>query len=187
MKKFLFVLFSVFMCTTIYGETHMKFMGIPLDGTIDQFAQKLKSKGITYNAMASKKLSPGAKLYYGTFMGEKAQFVVMFNTKNRIVYGVGVELSYSTKELARIPFLNIAEQLHQKYPTAEFNSVNKDDKTVTGVTFSIPDAESSQILGVIIQTLDRPDGYLKKSWGINLIYTDLKNYNKNSEANNDDL
>ena len=81
MKKFLLVLLSVFMCTSIYGQAHMKFMGIPLNGTIEQFSQKLKIKGITYDAIASKKLSPGAKLYNGTFMGEHAQFVVMFNAK----------------------------------------------------------------------------------------------------------
>lgn len=106
MKKFLLVLLSVFMCTSIYGQAHMKFMGIPLNGTIEQFSQKLKTKGITYDAIASKKLSPGAKLYNGTFMGEHAQFVVMFNAKSRIVYGVGVELTYSTKEFARVPFLD---------------------------------------------------------------------------------
>lgn len=174
MKKFLLVLLSVFMCTSIYGQAHMKFMGIPLNGTIEQFSQKLKTKGITYDAIASKKLSPGAKLYNGTFMGEHAQFVVMFNAKSRIVYGVGVELTYSTKEFARVPFLDIAEQLHKKYPTAEFSSVEKTNKTITGVNFLIPDVDSSQTLGIIMLTLDRPDGYLKKYWGINLIYMDVK-------------
>ena len=165
----------------------MKFMGIPLNGTIEQFSQKLKTRGITYDAIASKKLSPGAKLYNGTFMGEHAQFVVMFNAKSRIVYGVGVELTYSTKEFARVPFLDIAEQLHKKYPTAEFSSVEKTNKTITGVNFLIPDVDSSQTLGIIMLTLDRPDGYLKKYWGINLIYMDVKNYKKNSDTNSDDL
>ena len=36
-------------------------------------------------------------------------------------------------------------------------------------------------------TLDRPDGYLKKYWGINLIYMDVKNYKKDSDTNSDDL
>lgn len=187
MKKFLLVFLYVFMCTSIYGQAHMKFMGIPLNGTIEQFSQKLKTKGITYDAIASKKLSPGAKLYNGTFMGEHAQFVVMFNAKSRIVYGVGVELTYSTKEFARVPFLDIAEQLHKKYPTAEFSSVEKTGKTVTGVKFLIPDVDSSQTLGIIMQTLNRPDGYLKKYWLVNLIYTDVKNYKKNSDTNSDDL
>lgn len=112
MKKLILLFLSVIVCVTMQGQTHMKFMGIPLDGTVESFSQKLKAKGINYDAVASKKLSPGAKLYRGTFMGEKAQFVVMFNAKNRIVYGVGVELSYSTMELAKTPFFNIADQLH---------------------------------------------------------------------------
>lgn len=113
MKKLILLFLSVIVCVTMQGQTHMKFMGIPLDGTVESFSQKLKAKGINYDAVASKKLSPGAKLYRGTFMGEKAQFVVMFNAKNRIVYGVGVELSYSTMELAKTPFFNIADQLHK--------------------------------------------------------------------------
>lgn len=84
MKKLILLFLSVIVCVTMQGQTHMKFMGIPLDGTVESFSQKLKAKGINYDAVASKKLSPGAKLYRGTFMGEKAQFVVMFNAKNRI-------------------------------------------------------------------------------------------------------
>lgn len=186
MKKLILLFLSVIVCMTMQGQTHMKFMGIPLDGTVESFSQKLKAKGINYDAVASKKLSPGAKLYRGTFMGEKAQFVVMFNAKNRIVYGVGVELSYSTMELAKTPFFNIADQLHKKYPAAKFTSVEKDDKTVTGVNFTLLD-DNSELLGVIVQTLDKPDGLIKTKWGINLIYTDAKNYDKNSETNNEDL
>lgn len=46
MKKFLLVLLSVFMCTSIYGQVHMKFMGIPLNGTIEQFSQKLRLRAL---------------------------------------------------------------------------------------------------------------------------------------------
>lgn len=76
MKKLILLFLSVIVCVTMQGQTHMKFMGIPLDGTVESFSQKLKAKGINYDAVASKKLSPGAKLYRGTFMGGKYVFFI---------------------------------------------------------------------------------------------------------------
>lgn len=36
-------------CTVCSAQTnHMKFKGIPIEGTLDSFVQKLKSKGFTY-------------------------------------------------------------------------------------------------------------------------------------------
>ena len=36
-------------CTVCNAQTnHMKFKGIPIEGTLDSFVQKLKSKGFTY-------------------------------------------------------------------------------------------------------------------------------------------
>ena len=92
MKKIISVFFAFCLCMAASAQQHMKFMGIPLDGTIDNFALKLKAKGITYDAAKSRALGPGGKIYNGTFMGEKATFMVFFNAKSRIVFGVSVEL-----------------------------------------------------------------------------------------------
>ena len=53
MKKLILLFLSVIVCVTMQGQTHMKFMGIPLDGTVESFSQKLKAKGINYDAVAS--------------------------------------------------------------------------------------------------------------------------------------
>lgn len=188
MKKIISVLFALFVCMAVSAQQHMKFMGIPLDGTIENFTLKLKAKGIKYDAVLSKKLSPGSKLYKGTFMGENATFVVMFNAKSRLVFGVGVELSYSSLELAKTPFINIAEQLHTKYPTAIYNHTDKEDSNDDiGVSFTIPEDDSTELLGIIMQSLKRPEGILSPNFTINLIYTDIKNYKKHEAINNEDL
>ena len=44
MKKILSVFFALCLCMAASAQQHMKFMGIPLDGTIDNFAMKLKQK-----------------------------------------------------------------------------------------------------------------------------------------------
>ena len=188
MKKIISVLFALFLCMAASAQQHLKFMGIPLDGTVDNFTLKLKAKGVTYDAAKSKGLSPGAKFYRGTFMGEKACFVVMFNAKSRLVYGVGVEMSYSSLALAKTPFMDIADKLHNKYPTAVYDRIDKDGSSdALGVSFTIPEENSTEPLGIIMQSLKRPDGILSIDWGINLIYTDVKNYKKHESLNSEDL
>ena len=187
MKKIISVFFALCICLSVSAQEHMKFMGIPLDGTIDNFALKLKAKGITYDAAKSRAMGLGGKFYNGTFMGEKATFMVFFNAKSRIVFGVSVELSYSSVNLAHVPFVNIAEQLLKKYPKAVYEA-NKDSKGDTnGVTFSIPNKAETERMGVIIQTLNKSQSYLKDDCTISLMYTDVENFKKSETINNEDL
>ena len=58
MKKILSIFFALFVCLSLSAQEHMKFMGIPLDGTIDNFTLKLKAKGVAYDAAKSKVAGP---------------------------------------------------------------------------------------------------------------------------------
>lgn len=187
MKKIISVLFAFCVCLSLSAQEHMKFMGIPLNGTVDNFTLKLKAKGVTYDAAKSKILPPGSKLYNGTFMGEKATFVVYFNAKSKVVFGVMVDMSYSSTELAYIPFKNIAEQLLKKYPKSVYEA-NKDSKgDANGLTFSIPNEAETKRIGIIIQTLCPSKSLLKDDCTINLTYTDVENFQKSETINNEDL
>lgn len=162
-------------------------MGIPIDGTVDSFGAKLKAKGVTYDAVKSKALPPGSKLYNGTFMGEKATFVVYFNAKSKVVFGIMVDMSYSSTELAYTPFKNMAEQLLKKYPKAVYEA-NKDSKgNMNGLTFSIPNESETKRIGLIIQTLSPSQSPLSDDCSINLTYTDIDNFQKSEAINNEDL
>lgn len=187
MNKVFSVLFALFICLTISAQSHMKFMGIPLNGTIETFAQKLKAKGITYDAVKSRAMGPGGKFYNGTFMGEKATFMVFFNAKSRIVFGVSVEMSYTSVDLAFVPFKNIAEQLQKKYPKAVLEGSKDSKGNLDGLEFHVPNEEETQMIGVIIQTLNKSDSYLKDDCTISLMYTDVANFKKSESINNEDL
>ena len=187
MKRIISVLFVFCMFLSLSAQEHMKFMGIPLDGTIDNFTLKLKVKGVIYDAAKSKALSPGRKFYNGTFMGEKATFVVFFNTKSKVVFGVMVDLSYSSTELAYTPFKNIAEQLLKKYPKAEYKANKDSEGVMNGVSFSIPNEDETKRIGIIIQTLYPSESSLDNKCLINLTYTDVENFQKSESINNEDL
>ena len=47
MKKYITLIILSLLAITIHAQTeHAKFMGIPINGTITQFQQKLQAKGI---------------------------------------------------------------------------------------------------------------------------------------------
>ena len=185
MKKIISVLCAICLCMAVSAQQHMKFMGIPLDGTIDNFALKLKAKGITYDAAESKSADAGTRIFNGKFMGEKAKFVVFYNSKSKIVFSSAVELNYPTVESAHTPFVNLNDQLQQKYPDATCKEYTGPDGDVDGLAMDIFDETGDNMIGFILQTLKAPSsGY---GISIYLTYTDSDNFKKSEVLNNEDL
>ena len=187
MKKIISVFFVLCICLSVSAQEHMKFMGIPLDGTIDNFALKLKEKGVTYDAVKSETAGPGGRIFKGMFIGEDATFMVFFNAKSKMVFGVGVELSYPDVESAHLPFVNLTELLQNKYPTATSEASKDSDGDVNGLAFNIPDKTGVKRIGFILQTLKVSDSYQNGGCSIYLMYTDMDNFQKSEAINNEDL
>ena len=185
MKKIISVFFVLFLCMAASAQQHLKFMGIPLDGTVDNFALKLKAKGVTYDAAESKAADAGTRIFYGKFMGEKARFIVFYNYKSKIVFSAAVELNYPTVESAHTPFVNLNDQLQQKYPDATCKEYTGPDGKTDGLAYDIFDETGDNRIGFILQTLKAPSsGY---GISIYLTYTDSDNFMKSEAINNEDL
>lgn len=185
MKKIISVFFVLCLCMAANAQQHMKFMGIPLDGTIDDFSMKLKVKGVTYDAAESKAAGKGIRKFCGTFMGEKATFTVFYNYKSKIVFSAAVELNYPTVESAHTPFVNLTDQLQQKYPDATCKEYTGPDGDVDGLAMEIFDETGENMIGFILQTLKLPSsGY---GISIYLTYADSDNLEKSEKILNEDL
>ena len=185
MKKIISVFFVLCLCMAASAQQHMKFMGIPLDGTIDNFALKLQAKGITYDAAESKAAGKGIRKFCGTFMGEKATFTVFYNYKSKIVFSAVAELYYPTVESAHTPFVNLNDQLQQKYPDATCKEYTGPDGKTDGLAFDIFDETGDNRIGFILQTLRVPSS----GYGISicLTYTDTDNLMKSEKILSEDL
>lgn len=107
--------------------THLKFMGIELDGTINEFQEKLLKKGVTI-APDSKLLPNGMRSYKGSFSGEEADIVIRYNPTNKIVYGAKVMIAKFGEESTR-QLMNMFEgRLDLKYGTdGKESKYEKDD------------------------------------------------------------
>lgn len=185
MKKIISIFFALCLCMAASAQQHMKFMGIPLDGTIDNFALKLKAKGVTYDAAKSKTAGQGCRVFNGTFMGEKATINVAYNPKSKMVFSAAVEMQYSTVESAHIPFLNLTESLQQKYPNTTPEENRGPDGEFIGLAFNIPDETSGNSIGFILQSLKTSS--FGSGVSICLMYTDMDNFEKCEEIFNEDL
>lgn len=95
MKNFLLVFFALAMAITTRGQSasdHMTFKGIPMSGSLTEFAQKLSQKGFTLVQTND----DNAKLT-GDFAGYKDCQILLFATKEtKTIYTVSVLMPRST-------------------------------------------------------------------------------------------
>lgn len=82
------------------SNVHIKFMGIPVTGTIAQFQAKLVAKGCTYNKVASASISNGTRAFKGTFVGNKVDIYVYYDTNTKIVYRTKAVVSGVSEDIA---------------------------------------------------------------------------------------
>jgi hypothetical protein len=126
MKRFLSFFVALVLTLGVMAQTqHLKFQGIPLNGTISAFHQKLVAKGFKHDAVLSKGLAVGSRAFSGVCFGKKCIVGVYYIPKTKLVYSVGVIIQYDDEDVQYADFEKINEALAKKYPNAE---VTEDDE-----------------------------------------------------------
>ena len=115
MKRILIALLFVFSCIGVMAQNaneHLKFMGIPINGTLESFTQKLVAKGLKREHAWD-----NALLLKGTFAGKSGSGVCVMRVPSRnIVYKVVVCLpSKDTWEWLENDYKEFKEMLTTKY------------------------------------------------------------------------
>ena len=95
-------------------EEHMKFAGIPLNGTIDKFQSKLIAKGYTPNSYINKRLPKGTRAFNGTFAGEETNVAVYYNETSKKVYGAKAYFDNLTEEKAKDKLENFYNKFSER-------------------------------------------------------------------------
>lgn len=183
MKRVLcFLMCSLFTLALQAQTGHLKFMGIPLDGTIDQFQAKLIAKGVKVDADLNKLASGEPCRYFrGLFTGRKSIIKIKYNHKTKKVWGAMVVIEYPNKDQANSNLEYFKEKVVSKY------KVDKGEDVVKGGIRShmISIYDSKDFYGFIyLYTLES-----KKSPEANLVlnYKDYKNTEANEKEDLDDL
>lgn len=117
----LFLLLSLFSFANLSAQEHLRFMGIPLTGTINQFQAKLQAKGVRYNRELSSVLPVGTRAFNCTFSGYKAHVAVYYNNSSHIVYGAKVYVDELSEERANAVFEEFKQNVISKYGVSIFD------------------------------------------------------------------
>ena len=116
MRKFYcLIIIAILSISVPVHAQHLKFMEIPLNGTITQFQEKLKAKGMRYDKFTSQHFPEGSRFFDGVFAGEKARLIVYYDIKTKIVWRAKVTIDYSTKEIWQRKYSEMREILLKKY------------------------------------------------------------------------
>ena len=185
MKKTIILLLCCFLTISLYAQKeHLKFMGIPLNGTITQFQQKLQAKGVRYDAKSSKSIPTGCKIFKGSFSGKPADFYVYFDEKTKIVYRAKAVIQKKGSESVKSEQMNFKDLLSNKYP----NHVPQDGEQGGFPAYSIllPDSQNEYLGSIDLYITDTGYSFLDDYY-LHIDYTDGPNGNTHQKNNMDDL
>ncbi len=186
MKKLLLLVIVCIVSLTIQAQTeHLKFMGIPLTGNIITFQNKLKAKGIKYDAVISKQLKDGGRAFKGTFVGEKANVYVYYNTKTKNVYRAKAVITCSSRTHGDNKYQEFEAMLKKKY-SDHVASYNEQDGH-PAMSILITDSKMEYTLGFVNLYMTNPPYSFMDEVCLHIDYEDMTNIKNNTNKNMDDL
>jgi len=164
---------------------HLKFMGIPLDGPVGAFQQKLQERGVTFDIDLPTEKEIGSKAYVGTFSGEQAAIYVYYHVQDSCVFRAKAVIECKSEALGSSKFAKFRNLLAMKYKN-EISSVGQQDGFPT-YTVEVSYSDSADIMGSIDIYITTPSYYVSEMY-VHIDYTDFMNYpEEESEFNLDDL
>lgn len=166
------------------GQEHMKFMGIPLNGTINQFQTKLSTKSVTVDVATNKTIGVGCRAFKGSFSGKDAQIFVYYDESSKVVYRAKAVIQSSDEDICDNNYNYFVNMLSTKYSDAEIERGEHNGHE--SISFFVPNDELAvyKYLG----TIDvYRSNYYSISYSIHVDYTDTLNKIKHENRNMDDL
>lgn len=104
-----------------FSEEHLKFLGFPIDGTVNEYAAKLKSKGF-YVSPENEYASKGLRVMEGPFLGNIEQFGLHYDPDTKIMWSVTFVHSFFNEEDAKELYDELETLLQEKHYEATYKS-----------------------------------------------------------------
>ena len=164
-------------------EDHLKFMGIPLDGSIDNFEKELLAKGLSlysdFNSEYEK--TNDCRAFEGKFSGENAILFIEYDPSNKIVYAARVFIECVNEITRDKKYDYFNSMLSIKYPEAKIEMGEQEGHEAKAIFIPNKNHSSHQYLGFITIACSN-DRYM-----LEIDYTDTDNMVKCKKKNLDDL
>lgn len=172
---------------TISAQTtfpHLPFMGIPLNGTIDNFQAKLSAKGVYVDHAANKTMGIGCRVFKGMFSGKKANIYVYYNDRTKIVYRAKAVIQSSEMDLRNNNYNYFENMLNSKYYYAETTKGNQDNHE--NISWLVPTLDENSFYKYL-GSIDLYCTSYSYEYDVHVDYTDTVNKQKFENQNMDDL
>ena len=125
MKRLFIILVLTISSLSLYSQEHLKFKGVPINGSLDTFVETMKTKG--YTLVESRQ---GVALMQGTFAGVKLCRIFIVST-NDVVWKVAAEFpSHDTWLEVKREYNRLKDSFATKYgikPESEERLPNDED------------------------------------------------------------
>lgn len=180
MKRFLTILLiTITLCA---NAQHLKFMGIPLNVTIDDFEARIINKGMCSDSIMNILGKEGDfRVYNGLFCGHDVSIRANYLHDNKLVCFTTVELKSKNLVYIEQVFNEFKVMLKEKYPNSSisYDTYNGFNACVLSV-FSIPtNKKKSRIkIGDISMFMDKYQWGDETYYFLKLNYIDNINYKK---------
>ena len=116
MKHLLTLIMTVLVTASLSAQTeHVRFLGIPLDGTIQQFQEALTAKDCSHEKEIL--LPKGVVAFNGNYGGRDALLMVFYDETIDVVYQSKAVITCQGVDSCEAVFNEINEQLQTEYGT----------------------------------------------------------------------
>ena len=178
MKRFILFM-AVIACTmTVCSQTeHLKFMGFPLNGTIDSFQSKLATKEVKPDTEFNKVNGVGTRAFKGSFAGYKSEIYVYYEKRTKTVYRAKACMTETDKGLSEQIYDKLKTMLTEKYGEPEHIGESEGHESVSFLNDE----------GLISLYANQYKETYPYKHIIHVDYYDAVNYAKNKESVMDDL
>jgi len=189
MKRFFLSLVLTIAAICGYAQEHLSFKGIPIEGSMTSFCQKLKAKG--FNEIGT---DNNISVFSGNFTGRKATIGVTSTSDGQNVVGVAVFLPASEEWNTLVNTYNHYKELYKKkygepVLCEEENPAKSDSNTALmaelyqgTVRYKAAWSVSG---GIIVLMIEKSDGFYEGQ--VAIVYNDEQNTNAKMEDDLDDI
>lgn len=203
MKRLFSTLFCLLLVVAAFAQNaygHLKFMGIPITGTIAQFQAKLVAKGCTYDKVASSSITVGTRAFKGSLARNKVDIYAYYNTQTKIVYRVKAVINGISEGLATQKYNELKSFLTVKYDSRYTKTSSFEGKEIiqylalrdknTSIDPENPPSKLSDVAFGVIKlyiSKDLEDWNYPYNYYLHIDYYDQINSEKNSSDILDEL
>ena len=118
MKHILVFILALLVAINLSAQTeHVRFLGIPLDGTIQHFQDSLTANGCSLDPKTSDLLPKGMRAFKGGYSEYDALMIILYDETADVVYQVKAIITCQGEETSDSVFNVINQQLQSEYGT----------------------------------------------------------------------